>query len=133
MLGGEQVGPTTAKKHKPHKAPSSGMVLGAPQGQQNMVSLRDSLGPGTSWSGCLSNSHNVQVPKRSGREGSINAGLQGASSPTAQFPGPKASGQKWRLPLPFLSASPLPSRCLQPASRSPKTQGCFWSFLLEEK
>lgn len=47
MLGGEQVGPTTAKKHKPHKAPSSGMVLGAPQGRRNMVSLRDSLSPGT--------------------------------------------------------------------------------------
>lgn len=57
MLGSEQVGPTTAKKHKPYKAPSSGMVLGAPQGQRNMVSLRDSLSPGTSLSGCLSNSH----------------------------------------------------------------------------
>lgn len=106
------------------------MVLGAQHGHQSMVSLQDFLGPGTSLSGCFSTNHPVKVPKRSRREGSINAwgtqGGKGPSCPAVQFPGhPKNSLQKQRFLRPNLCLSIL-SLQYTPilfSSRSPETHG----------
>lgn len=49
--------------------------------------------------------------------------MQGCKEPPAQLTAQFPSLQKWRLAFPFLSVSHLPSGCLQPASRSPKTHG----------
>lgn len=106
------------------------MVLGAQHGHQSMVSLQDFLGPGTSLSGCFSNNHPVKVPKRSRREGSINAwGTQGGKEPSCQ---PFSSLDILRIHCRSRGSS-APNLCLSIvslqdtpilfSSRSPETHG----------